>query len=485
MPSVHRPFIPLTSMVEREQKLAVEDDFRLPPMPGRPLPRRTFTSTYFDTLDHCLARTGVTLRRRNEKGTAVWQLKLPLNGARREIECGEPSMTPPPEFVDALIVLLEGKHLVPVAEIRTSRAAMRLREGKSEMEVALDAVSVLRNGIVIQRFKELEIESLNENERGIEKLLSILYRAGARPHDGRPKLFRALSLAYGSTEEPDPHAPLAEQIRHGLSRQLQTLKQCDPGIRLCGGAEDVHRIRVAIRRMRTLLLAVRKIVSPDWVEPLLSGLKWLGGVFSLARDLDVEMEYFKSEAEQLKPRDRRPLEQFLRHLASDREQAQRTLLDEMKSARYVGFVRKLQDAADAPAVVKPAYTLRDAAARQFKKLRKTVRTLKRCPSDAELHRVRIQTKRARYAAELAQHDSKRIGRFIKAAAEFQNLLGRHHDAVVAARHVQAFIKYHGNRQAAFTAGILVERAKQRREAVRSEFWSAWKRLKKRGTRAWN
>jgi CHAD domain-containing protein len=287
-------------------------------------------------------------------------------------------------------------------------------------------------------------------------------------------------------DEPDTHAPIIEHIRHGLLLQVQSLKQCDPGIRLCGAADDVHRMRVAIRRMRTLLLAVRKIVSADWVEPLLSGLKWLGGVFSLVRDLDVQMEYFRSEAGQLKSRDRRPLERFLRHLQSDRDQAHRTLLDEMKSARYVGFLSKLRDAADAPAVVNPKYTFTDAAARQFRKLRKTVRTLKRLPSDAELHRVRIQTKRARYAAELALGDnSKRIGRFIKAATDFQNLLGRHQDAVLAARHVQAFLRYHGNRQAAFTAGILVERAKQRREEVRKVLWSRWKRLKKRGNRAWN
>ena len=487
MPVVYQPCpIPLKSAVEREKKLAVEDDFRLPALSGRPLPRRAFTSTYFDTLDHCLAGAGVTLRRRTEKGAAVWQLKLPLNGARREVELREPSKTPPSRFVDALVVLLEGKRLVPVAEVRTSRAGVRVREGENELEVVLDAVSIRRNGSVIQRFKELEIEALDGQEAGLERVASALYGAGARPHDGRPKVFRALSLAYRSLDEPDRHAPIADHVRHGLLQQLQSLKQCDPGIRLCGEADDVHRMRVAIRRMRTLLLAVRKIVSADWVEPLLSGLKWLGGVFSLVRDLDVQMEYFRLEAEQLKSRDRRPLERFLRHLQSDREQAQRTLLDEMNSARYVGFVSKLRDAADAPAVVNPTYTFTDAAARQFRKLRKTVGTLKRVPSDVELHRVRIQTKRARYAAELARGDkSKRIGRFIKAATEFQSLLGSHQDAVLAARHVQAFLKYHGNRQAAFTAGLLVERAKQRREEVRKKFWSKWKRLKKRGNRAWS
>ena len=160
-------------------------------------------------------------------------------------------------------------------------------------------------------------------------------------------------------------------------------------------------------------------------------------------------------------------------------------MDEMKSARYLGFVSKLREAAEAPAVVNTKDTLMDVAARQFRKLRKTIRRLKRSPSNADLHRVRIKTKRARYAAELAEAvDGKAVTRFVKTAERFQNLLGTHQDAVLAERYVQGLLKYQGGQQAAFTAGLLVARANQQREEVREEFWSEWKRLKKQGNRAW-
>ncbi len=160
-------------------------------------------------------------------------------------------------------------------------------------------------------------------------------------------------------------------------------------------------------------------------------------------------------------------------------------MDEMKSARYLGFVSKLREAAEAPAVVDTKDTLMDVAARQFRKLRKTIRRLKRSPSNADLHRVRIKTKRARYAAELAEAvDGKAVTRFVKTAERFQTLLGMHQDAVLAERYVQGLLKYQGGQQAAFTAGLLVARANQQREEVREEFWSEWKRLKKRGNRAW-
>jgi CHAD domain-containing protein len=488
LPAPHSSLVPLRSVVETEKKLAVADDFRLPALSGDPLPRRVFKSTYFDTLDHCLARSGITLRRRLDKGSAVWQMKLPpLNGARREMELPESSVTPPPRFVDALVVLHEGKHLVPIAELRTSRTGVRVPDSKNnDVEVVLDTVAVLRKGVVIQQFKELEIESLNGDDECIERLASTLYGVGARPHDGRPKLFQALSLAYHAVDEPDRGASIVDHVRHRLLQQLDTLKQCDPGVRLCGDMTDVHRIRVAARRMRTILIAVRQIASPEWAEPLLLGLKWLAEVFARVRDLDVQIHYFTCEAEQLKARDRRPLARFLRQLQSDREHAYRMLLDEMKSARYVGFVSKLRDAAEVPVIVNLEYTLTDAAARQFRKLRKTIWKLNGSISSAELHRIRIKTKRARYAAELAQEgDGKAIGRFIKAATRFQDLLGVHQDAVLAERYIEGFLKYQGRRQAAFTAGLLAARANQRREEVREEFWSEWKRLKKRGKRAWN
>ena len=95
LPALQSALLPIKSVVETETKLSVEPDFRLPPLSGRPLPRRVFTSTYFDTLDHCLARSNITLRCRIEKGAVAWQLKLPLDGTRREIELRDATMTPP------------------------------------------------------------------------------------------------------------------------------------------------------------------------------------------------------------------------------------------------------------------------------------------------------------------------------------------------------------------------------------------------------
>lgn len=81
---------PRSSMIaahpERELKLSVDDAFRLPRLPGTLLPRRLLLSTYYDTAAYDLAHARITLRRRIERGKKTWQLKLPLNQDRLEVE---------------------------------------------------------------------------------------------------------------------------------------------------------------------------------------------------------------------------------------------------------------------------------------------------------------------------------------------------------------------------------------------------------------
>ena len=476
-----------TSAVERETKLMVDEKFTMPPLAGRPLARRVFTSTYYDTPDHCLARASITLRYRLEGHLGVWQLKLPLNGGRREIELRGEAREIPIVFSDALIVHLEGKKLVPVSTLRTWRTGVRVQvAGGGEVDVVLDSVSVLMGGQIVQRFRELEIEWLKGSDHSGNGLVEKLRKAGARPHDGRPKLFRALSVSFGEPTGLPDGASVRECVRQHLSRQVQVLKRFDPGTRLGGEPEDLHQMRVATRRLRAVFRTVQRVVDPKWSDPLASGLSWLGQLLGFARDLDVQLEYFRSEALQLSPRDRKPLERFVSYLEGEQAKAQHTLVGEMRSARYLGFLSKLEQSVHEPVVVESDGRIEDIAARPFKKLSKAMRELPSSPSNVDLHRLRIKAKRARYAAELAEASGgKSATRFIKATKAFQDLLGTHHDAVLAEQYLRDFVARLPGEQAAFVAGLLMARAHQRREQVRDTFRSAWKRVNKRGKKAWS
>src|SRR5439155_7802136 len=121
----------------------------------------------------------------------------------------------------------------------------------------------------------------------------------------------------------------------------------------------------------------------------------------------------------------------------------------------------------APTVTESAVTLHDLAKHEFTKLRNTIHQTGHAPNNAKIHATRIKTKRARYAAELAVPTvGKPASRFINKARAVQDVLGRHQDAIQAEVHIRTFLKKSTSARAAFVAGRMVERQRQRRERAR-------------------
>jgi CHAD domain-containing protein len=475
------------SAVEREIKLAVDNHFHLPHLPGLPLPRRLLTSTYYDTSQYDLAHAGITLRHRVQCGKRAWQLKLPLMKDRQEIELVDRQPLPPTAFRDLLFLHLGQRPLMPVATLRVWRAGIRVHMDDAPVaDVTLDYVAVMKDGAVIQRFRELEIEQVDGNHSALPDLERQLRRAGAEDHDGRPKLFRALSLsAPGPSSPPASDAPVMDHVKWALTRHLRWLLAHDPGARLGKEPESLHQMRVATRQWRAVLRAARSLIVPEWADSLRDELRWLGQLLGPARDLDVQLAYFREESTALEARDRRPLAQFIAHLEAQRNDVQEVLLSELKSARYLDLIKRLQLAANDPIVVESTVTLLDLATREFKKLRKVIREAGASPSSATIHMIRIKTKRVRYAAELAEPVvGKPATRFIKKARVVQDVLGMHQDAIQAEAHVRAFLKHSTSVRAAFVAGRMVERQRERRAKATKEMRTLWEGLLKQGERAW-
>ncbi|HET7745018.1 MAG TPA: CYTH domain-containing protein, partial [Gaiellaceae bacterium] len=102
--------------LERELKLVPPAGFRLPSgLGGVELPDRAFVSTYLDTKDLRLARSGVTFRHRIEDGAGMWQLKLPKGASRVELEEHGPPGRAPASLVVLLTAYLRGESLTRVA----------------------------------------------------------------------------------------------------------------------------------------------------------------------------------------------------------------------------------------------------------------------------------------------------------------------------------------------------------------------------------
>ena len=102
-----------------------------------------------------------------------------------------------------------------------------------------------------------------------------------------------------------------------------------------------------------------------------------------------------------------------------------------------------------------------------------------------MHALRIEVKRVRYAAELAEATvGKPASRFLAQAKRFQTLLGNHQDAVVVEQRLRDLVAHATAGPVWFAVGMLVERQRARQQQVRESFLTGWNKLNKRGRKAW-
>jgi CHAD domain-containing protein len=295
---------------------------------------------------------------------------------------------------------------------------------------------------------------------------------------------RDLSTGVDNYDEPmavlHPLAGLEQREDDELQAVLRSyardLVEREPGVRLGVDPGELHKQRVATRRIRSLLQSTRsQVVDPDRAERLGAELRWLGSLLGEVRDRDVLITYLLEELRSVE--EAAAFGGILELLDAEREQGRKDLLAALDSSRYRGLLRELEQ----PPALREGERLQTAAATEYERLRRTVKRLAKDPGDEELHRVRIRAKRVRYAAEAVGGDDQ----FVAQAKDVQDILGEHQDATVAEERIRELVaKVRGTGRTALAAGRLIERQLTRRAAARAAWPKAWKRLRRAGDDAW-
>jgi len=456
----------MESTLERERKLHAPDGFELPPLGGSPLEPRVFTSVYYDVPSRSLTNTGITLRRRTERGKSAWQLKLPQADARLELEQPGGPAGPPDELRRLLVAHLRGLQVEPIAELRTRRRGELVVRGDSTAEVTVDEVTVMDGQSVSQAFVEVEIELRTGDPRRLDKIAKEIVRAGATKTNGTPKVFQALGIEPSRAKPPsDPFAAL----RALLGVQLGEILRHDPGTRLGSDPESLHDMRVAVRRSRALLRAGSALIATD-TDTLAAELKWLGEMLGAVRDLDVLLARLRAEASELGGADEKAAVRLLRNMSRERRRARAALLKALDSDRYLALLDQFDATLNELAPTNADTSLDALARRQLKKVRKAVKALPEDPRDEELHAVRKLGKRARYAAELARNRD-----VAECSKRLQDVLGEHQDSTVAETRLRALAAI-APPDEALAAGRLIEREHARQAEARAAWPRAWRAL---------
>ncbi|MGH3824397.1 MAG: CHAD domain-containing protein [Pseudonocardiaceae bacterium] len=313
----------------------------------------------------------------------------------------------------------------------------------------------------------------------------------AATHDQRPspsRAPRAGKLAkLGDPVRCRPADPTVHQLRAALDTRLRALLAHDPGTRVGEDPEELHQMRVAVRRMRAMLKAARPLLKRSWADDLRAELGWLGRALGPVRDADVLIDRLRAHAAAFGDTGRDAVEILIEALVADRETARAEMLAVLSSRRYTTLLRQLARAVSRPL---PAATGRAGATplvelvrTEYRRLSKAVRAAGEDPPDEVLHALRIHGKRLRYTGELAATSGRKpVRKLVESTVALQDVLGEHQDACVAQHRVMLLLDGLGevaDVSVAFAAGRLVEREELSRIETRQTWLAAWQQVRLR------
>ena len=260
-------------------------------------------STYYDTPDFALRARRVSLRVRDAGGNFVQTVKS-LDAGKGFASRGEWEW---PIASDALdrdalardpeALALVARDLDRVGPVFTTDVDRTLRmltlDGKTTVEAAVDAGEV-RAGDRRSPLGELELELKGGPVGPMLRLAADLVRQGSLRFGSDPKSERGYALL---TDALPPHRDVAEL---GLARDV-TLGDAFPAMldaaargfaldlspAARGDVEGIHRMRAAIRKMRTLFVLFAPYLEPVATARFNAELRDFGRVLGSGRDWDV------------------------------------------------------------------------------------------------------------------------------------------------------------------------------------------------------
>ncbi|HEX4722048.1 MAG TPA: CYTH and CHAD domain-containing protein [Pseudonocardiaceae bacterium] len=478
-----------------------DDVFRLRPDVFADLPgvadvtgpdRRSSDVTYYDTADMRLTGARIALYRDEGDQDEGWHADVSAGGHGSAVHV--PLSRAPGAIPDGLASLVSAytmdRPLRRCRHIAKEREVWRLvdRDGDVLAEVAETVARTQELGDhegPVRTSHQVGIELGRDDSDLLALVRERLVDAGAPPSTTDPE---------PSAAQENPAAPrlrgrssAADVVTAYLRTQVDGMRTADVAVRL-DEPDGVHDLRVAVRRVSSVLRVCRPILVATRVRLLARELKWISDLLGAARDTEVLGAQLDDWMRSL------PTELVLgpvmthvdRYLARPTADAAEALRKAMAGQRYRSLLESLDTL-----LAEPPY--RDAAQRRakdvlpplvakaYRKAGKAARSARRMTpgpeQDAALHLARRRAKRLRYAVETVEpvigKPARRLRRRVR---DMQSLLGDQHDLVVL-RPVLRELGARAYREQAngFTFGLVHGQADERARDMAKRFPRQWHR----------
>jgi inorganic triphosphatase YgiF len=447
-------------------------------------------SVYFDTNDQKLRKKGLMLRVRREGRHHTQTIKATANTgdfARDEWEAEIAGNEPDFDHANgtALEPLLTKKlrrRLKPVFETRVRRTVYPLVANAHAIALTVDQ-GTIDTGTRSQSLCEIELELMRGSAADLFDVARELTQALPARLAVKSKSERGYEIL--DRQQGLPVKAASIDLHPGMSAReafktigLACLKQAinnEPAL-IRGDPEGVHQMRVGLRRLRAAMSLFAALLRDPQTAAIKNELKWLAGELGPARELEVLVSRVVAPMKRQRRR-WRGMPSLSHEFAERRDAALARAQAAVQSARSraltldvaawleAGLWRNPQDdlVRDRGDVPIEMFAL-EQLARRWRKVRKKGRILARFDARSR-HKLRIQTKKLRYAAEFfatlftAKRALKRRKQFLPALERLQDGLGDLNDIAVHEKRIAAVgvRRRRSNPSRVFAAGLLTGR----------------------------
>jgi triphosphatase len=377
--------------------------------------QRIQRDTYLDTPSGELRAAGLGARLRSVESARRIELKpIPIDPGlvmdRAEITLDVPDGAEPGEVLRTLVreqlgLALETQPL-PRLRLTTSRTRHTVRRQSMQAELAIDEVQV--EGAA--GFTELELELERGDAAWLAGLAEVIAELPGLSPSGRSKLERASALAglpehrYSTPMPSFDRSAAAGEVARGVCAALhRTMRGYEPGTRVGLDPEQLHKMRVASRRLRTALRVFAPCFSSEDRETLQAEYRWLGRLLGRVRDLDVQRLALPSHRDAFGREPARGWSAVERALIERQAAARQSLLAGLDEPRYAELCALAQKVFETPSTAQPEAANQPIEVLARRVLRKRFRAFERAVAKfrvthgaVEAHDLRIVGKRLRY-----------------------------------------------------------------------------------------
>jgi triphosphatase len=466
-------------------------------------------SVYFDTNKHKLRKNGLMLRVRRIGDRYIQTIKASGNSGpieRGEWETEVAGNTPDLRLGkgNPLARLVNGKlraQLRPIFTTRVKRKVFRVARKACVVELMVDH-GIIDTGNRSLPLCEIELElehgsiaELFDVARELIRVLPVHLSLKSKSERGYELLDHEQDSAFKATAIDLPATLNArDAFRMIAFACLKQVLDNAPGV-IKRDPEAVHQMRVGLRRLRAGMSAFAGLLRDSETAVIEREIRWLASALGPARELEVLMNRVVLPIKQQRVDNRIRL--FTDELERRHKVAVAHARGAVQSTRFRALTFEVAAWLQAGHWTRPQNTLvRDRGdlpiatfaaeqlGRRWRKLcKKRKAFVQREPRD--LHRLRIQTKKLRYAVEFfatlfaTKQAKRRLKRLLPILAQLQDSLGDLNDiAMDESRLALMGVRRRASPSRIFAAGLLAGREDAQREAAMAAAIKAYAELVK-------